>query len=131
MTHNQTLVLTFRYGLMFIILLSLAFGAYQYLSIGSAQTTSLEQFHPSIISFGFWICFELFVTYAVSTWLSITLILVSLIIVYKGLTEKDSQRSTNCFIFAGTVFGFATGIPIGSFSSTKRNSGSGDHEKTH
>jgi hypothetical protein len=107
-----------RYGLAVILILSLAYGAYVFLSPGSSQSVTL--FIPTGITTGLLLLVELFLKYDLTTTLSITLIVVSFILFYTGFIEANPERKAGLFGFAGAVFGFATGMPIGHLNVTRR-----------
>lgn len=113
-------LLALRIGLGGISIVMFCVGAYFYFSAGSSQTMNLWQFIPSAIMGGALFLVELYLTYAISTWLSIILIGVSFILFYLAIIDANPERKSGLYGFAGAVLGFATGIPIGQYNSTRR-----------
>jgi hypothetical protein len=106
-----------RYVWLAIILTLMCAGGFKFLS---NDAPSLTFFIPTAVAFSGW-GFHAVMMHIVSiipnldigTWLSILLVLVSLLMLYFAFREQDPVRRTIMFGAASTFFGWASGIHIG------------------
>ena len=72
---------------------------------------------PGFISLIVYVFLQVFLSYNLSAFIALVCISSSLLIFFLGLQESDNVRQNAMFSFAGTAFGFGSGIPIGSYFS--------------
>ena len=123
-----------------IILVTLCFGAWKFLS-STQETASMFSFIPSAVAAGLFFIYQvmqhivgLLPHYDLSTWLSISLMLGSILIFYFGFKESHADSKAGLMSFAGALFGLGSGIPIGKATSrqaaTRTRSTSNTTKKT-
>jgi hypothetical protein len=59
------------------------------------------------------IILKVFLEYDLASFLSLFLIVTSLIFFYSGMTENEKNKQTALLSFASSIFGLGSGIPIG------------------
>lgn len=107
-----------------IFIIFLGIGGWKYLE---AQTPSFTYFIPSAFIGGslfisLWLLqlLDIFTQYDITTWVAITVIVLSIYVFYLGFDEKDQLRSCGLLGFGGSLFSFGTGISLSRIAQ-KRN----------